>query len=49
MADNDTRHMYHPDPKVEVPEDKAVEVTEHDFESVWKAVGWKLLPKSKEK
>jgi hypothetical protein len=48
MAD-DQRWMYHPDPKVEAGEKNPVAVTEADFESVWKSVGWKLLPKSKEK
>lgn len=47
MAD-DQRWMYHPDSKVERPESNPVEVTEAEFESVWKAVGWKLLPKTKE-
>ena len=33
----------------EASPDTPVEVSRHEFESVWKAVGWKLQPKSKEK
>lgn len=49
MADpNEKVQMVHPD----VTDDGGpvvVEVTRHEFESVWKNVGWKLQSKSKEK
>lgn len=49
MADpNEVVSMTHPD----VKDDNGpvvVEVTRHQYESVWKAVGWKIQTKSKEK
>ena len=45
MAGDDRVLMVHPN----VKETKAspVEVSRHEFESVWKAVGWKLQPNTK--
>lgn len=47
MADpNEVVRMYHPDANPT----EGVEVTRQDYETAWKAVGWKLQPsKSKEK
>lgn len=46
MADpNEVVQMFHPDASPDEP----VEVTRHEYESVWKTVGWKLQPKTKEK
>lgn len=42
---DDRVQMVHPEAS---PKD-AVEVSRHEYESVWKAVGWKLQSKSKEK
>ena len=36
--------MYHPEASPDTP----VEVTRHEYESVWKAVGWRLQPSKKE-
>lgn len=45
MADpNEVVKMYHPEASPEEP----VEVTRHEYESVWKPVGWTLSPKKKE-
>lgn len=44
MADDDKVLMVHP---VASP-DVAVEVTQHEFDSVWKAVGWEIQPPRKE-
>lgn len=37
--------MIHPEASPETP----VEVSRHEFETLWSTVGWKLQPKSKEK
>lgn len=42
---DDRVQMFHPEASPDTP----VEVSRHEFESVWKTVGWKLQPKSKEK
>lgn len=42
---NETVDMYHPEASPDTP----VQVTRHEYESVWKAVGWKLRPASKKK
>lgn len=45
MADKpeDVVQMYH----AEASPDTPVEVTRHEFESVWKAVGWRLTQAKK--
>lgn len=49
MADADPVQMTHPDVKDEDGAAVVVEVTRLEYETVWKTVGWKLQPKSKEK
>ena len=45
MADpKEPVRMYHPDANPT----EGVEVTRQDYETVWKAVGWKLQPVKKE-
>lgn len=42
---NDVVQMYH----AEASPDAPVEVTRHEYESVWKTVGWRLTPVTKKK
>lgn len=46
MADpNEVVRIYH----AEANPSEGVEVTRQDYETVWKTVGWKLQPQSKNK
>ena len=47
MSPDDRVLMVHP--AVKETSKAPVEVSRHEYESVWKAVGWKLQPKTKEK
>lgn len=43
VSPDDRVLMVHPEASPDTP----VEVTRHEYESVWKAVGWKLQPTKK--